>query len=116
MLRLKRQDMVQSEGDDSEQLDAKMTSDKTDKRDHKKKAGKMFGKEHVNVVYEEQRVEVVDEQENRQKLIVWRERAKTICPFICRRNEEKNRFERGFKTRTTNERKIIDEINDNGGR
>ena len=30
-------------------------SDKTDKRDRKMKAGKMFGKEHLNVVYEEQR-------------------------------------------------------------
>ena len=29
----------------------------------------MFGKEHVNVVYEEKRIEVVDEDENRQKLI-----------------------------------------------
>ena len=29
----------------------------------------MFGKEHVNVVYEEKRIEVVNEQENRKKLI-----------------------------------------------
>ena len=39
----------------------------------------MFGKEHMNVVYEEQRIEVIDELENRQKLTVWRERQK---PYV----------------------------------
>ena len=78
MLRLRKLDMGHSEGNDSEQW-SEDDNAKTDKRDHKKKAGKMFGKEHVNVVYEEQRVAVVDEQENRQKLIVWREEQK---PYV----------------------------------
>ena len=60
-------------------MDAEEDKRKQLKRDHKKKAGKMFGKEHVNVVFEEQRVAVVDEQENRQKLIVWRDEQK---PFV----------------------------------
>ena len=67
-----------SEGNDSDRW-TDDTSDKTDKRDRKMKAGKMFGKEHVNVVYEEQRIEVVDEVENRQKLTVWREEQK---PYV----------------------------------
>ena len=67
-----------SEGNDNERwMDEE--GDKADKRDQKAKAGKMYGKEHVNVVYEEQRVEVVDEQDNRQKLIVWREEQK---PYV----------------------------------
>ena len=65
----------QSEGDDSDhQTDE--DNDKTGERDLTKKAGQTFGKEHVNVVYDEERIEVVDEQENRQKLIVWREQQK----------------------------------------
>jgi nitric oxide reductase activation protein len=63
----------QSEGDDSEKWTDE-ESDKEIKRDNKMKAGKMFGKEHVNVVYEEKRVEVVNEQENRQKLLLLREK------------------------------------------
>ena len=39
----------------------------------------MFGKEHVHVVYEEKRIEVVNEDENRQQLNVWREEQK---PYI----------------------------------
>ncbi len=68
----------ESEGNDSDRW-TDDTSDKTDKRDRKMKAGKMFGKEHVNVVYEEQRIEVVNEIENRQQLIVWREDQK---PYV----------------------------------
>jgi nitric oxide reductase activation protein len=67
-----------SEGNDKDHW-TDDTSDKTDKRDQKLKAGKLFGKEHMNVVYEEQRVEVIDELENRQKLTVWRERQK---PYV----------------------------------
>lgn len=67
-----------SEGNDSDRW-TDDTSDKTDKRDRKMKAGKMFGKEHVNVVYEEQRIEVIDEVENRQLLTVWREEQK---PYV----------------------------------
>ena len=43
------------------------------------KAGHMFGKEHVNVVFEERRISVIDEAENRQKLIIWREEQK---PYV----------------------------------
>ena len=67
-----------SEGNDSDRW-TEDTTDKTDKRDRKMKAGKMFGKEHVNVVYEEQRIEVVNEVENRQQLTVWREEQK---PYV----------------------------------
>jgi nitric oxide reductase activation protein len=67
-----------SEGNDKDHW-TDDTSDKTDKRDQKLKAGKLFGKEHMNVVYEEQRIEVIDELENRQKLTVWRERQK---PYV----------------------------------
>jgi nitric oxide reductase activation protein len=67
-----------SEGNDSDRW-TDDTSDKADKRDRKMKAGKMFGKEHVNVVYEEQRIEVVDEIENRQQLTIWREDQK---PYV----------------------------------
>ena len=63
---------------------------KIEKRDRKKKAGKTFGKEHLNVVYEEQRIEVIDEYENRQKVIYLARRAKAICSIICRRNEKEN--------------------------
>lgn len=45
----------------------------------KKKAGNMFGKEHVNVVYEEKQVAVINEVENREKLILWREEQK---PYV----------------------------------
>ncbi|MER2090427.1 MAG: hypothetical protein ABS920_11870 [Sporosarcina sp.] len=52
------------------------TGDKTDKHNRKLKAGTMFGKEHLNVIFEEQRIEVMDEHENRKKLMVWREEQK----------------------------------------
>ncbi len=68
----------ESEGNDKDRWTDDM-SDKTDKRDPKIKAGKMFGKEHLNVVYEERRVEVIDGLENRQKLTVWREKQK---PYV----------------------------------
>ncbi|NYF24714.1 hypothetical protein [Sporosarcina sp. JAI121] len=55
------------------------TGDKTDKHNRKLKAGTMFGKEHLNVIFEEQRIEVMDEHENRKKLMVWREEQK---PYV----------------------------------
>jgi nitric oxide reductase activation protein len=67
-----------SEGNDNDRW-MEDTSDKTDKRDQKIKAGNMFGKEHVNVVYGEQRIEILDEVKNRQKLTVWREEQK---PYV----------------------------------
>ncbi|MHA6260873.1 vWA domain-containing protein [Sporosarcina sp. CAU 1771] len=57
------------------------TEDETDKqeKDNTKKAGVHFGKEHIHVTYEELRVEVMDNPENRQKLSQWREEQK---PFV----------------------------------
>ena len=68
----------QSEGDDSDRQIDKST-DKEDHQDKTKKAGKSFGKEHLHVVYEEQPVEVVDEEENQKKLMLWRELQK---PYV----------------------------------
>ncbi|WP_342504969.1 hypothetical protein [Sporosarcina sp. FSL K6-2383] len=67
-----------SEGNDNERWTDE-ESDKTDKRENKLKAGKMFGKEHLNVVYEELRIEVDNEHENRHKLLIWREEQK---PYV----------------------------------
>ncbi len=67
-----------SEGNDNERW-ADDESNKADKRDNKVRAGKMFGKEHLNVVYEALRVEVINEHENRQKLTIWREQQK---PYV----------------------------------
>lgn len=67
-----------SEGNDNERW-TDDDSDKADKQEKKVKAGKMFGKEHLNVIYEELRVEVTDDYENRQKLVIWREQQK---PFV----------------------------------
>ncbi|HJF32601.1 MAG TPA: hypothetical protein K8V56_12610 [Sporosarcina psychrophila] len=67
-----------SEGNDSDRW-TDDDSDKSDKREQKMKAGKIFGKEHVNVVYEEQRIEAVDKVENRQKLTIWRDEQK---PYV----------------------------------
>ncbi|MFC5587605.1 vWA domain-containing protein [Sporosarcina soli] len=54
-------------------------SDKKTKRDTKKKAGNMFGKEHLNVIFEEKRITSIDEVENRKKLVIWREEQK---PYV----------------------------------
>ena len=67
-----------SEGNDNDRW-TDDDSDKSDKRDQKMKAGKIFGKEHVNVVYEEQRIEAIEKVENRQKLTIWREEQK---PYV----------------------------------
>ncbi|WP_203248874.1 hypothetical protein [Sporosarcina beigongshangi] len=67
-----------SEGNDNERWTDE-ESDKADKRENKVKAGKMFGKEHLNVVYEELRVKVDNEHENRQKLFMLREQQK---PYV----------------------------------
>ncbi|WP_342511707.1 hypothetical protein MKY34_14310 [Sporosarcina sp. FSL K6-1522] len=67
-----------SEGNDSDQWTDEESA-KAEKRDNRVKAGKMFGKEHVNVVYEEQRIEATDEQQNRQQLTLWREEQK---PYV----------------------------------
>lgn len=54
-------------------------NDKTTKRNSEKKAGNMFGKEHLHVVYEEERIAITDEMENRKKLAAWREEQK---PYV----------------------------------
>ena len=70
----------QSEGDVSNHSDSDVEeSDKIEVREAKRKAGKLFGKEHLNVVYEELRVETINEQENRKKLMTWRELQR---PFV----------------------------------
>lgn len=68
----------QSEGDVSNHPDGE-EKDEIEVRESKRKAGKLFGKEHLNVVYEEQRVETINEIENRQKLLSWRELQR---PFV----------------------------------
>lgn len=68
----------QSEANEREQVpDEEREETKRDEKE--KKAGRMFGKEHVNVVYEEERIQVVDEAGNRQKLLTWREEQK---PYV----------------------------------
>lgn len=62
----------QSMGNMSEQ-DAEQERQQDETRSSVKQAGQNFGKEHVNVVYEEEIVEVKDEVEHRKKLQAWRE-------------------------------------------
>ncbi len=62
----------QSVGDMSEQ-DAEEERKQEEAHSGVKQAGQQFGKEHLNVVYEEEIVEDTDELENRKKLQVWRE-------------------------------------------
>lgn len=68
----------QSEANEREQTPDDEREDSA-REEKEKRAGKMFGKEHLNVVYEEQRIEVSDEAVNNQKLIAWREEQK---PFV----------------------------------
>lgn len=63
------------------------------------KAGKFFGSEHLNVVYEEQRVQVHDSFENRTKLAYWREEQKPFVRSIV--DEMKKRID--FKEETKRE-------------
>ncbi|BAQ11016.1 von Willebrand factor type a [Bacillus sp. OxB-1] len=53
--------------------------EKPERREKSQSAGTMFGKEHVNVVYEEKRIQVVNEVENRNRLDQWRDEQK---PFV----------------------------------
>lgn len=68
----------QSEANEREQSTDEARDD-IDNEEKAMKAGHMFGKEHVNVIFEERRVAVIDEATNRQKLIVWREEQK---PYV----------------------------------
>lgn len=63
---------VRSVGDDKKQLND-ASDRKVETNEKAKQAGVNFGKEHLNVVYEEQRIEIVNEKENRHQLVVWRE-------------------------------------------
>lgn len=62
----------QSTGDMSEQ-DAEEERHQEEAHSTVKQAGEQFGKEHLNVVYEEEFVELKNEVENRKKLQAWRE-------------------------------------------
>lgn len=62
----------QSTGDMSEQ-DSEEERQQEEPHTSKKQAGEHFGKEHVNVVYEEEFIEVTNDKENREKLQAWRE-------------------------------------------
>ena len=68
----------QSQASEREQLDENEHRE-VDKKETYKKAGHSFGNEHINVTYEEQRVEITDEVMNREKLIAWRDAQK---PFV----------------------------------
>lgn len=82
----------QSHGDTTES-DHKVNEEtkESSQRDDTKKAGTMFGKEHVNVVFEEKRIERTNEQANRLKLAQWREEQKPyVRAFVA---EMKKRIE-----------------------
>ncbi len=79
-----------SEGSDADQHDVD-DSDKHERKEQGWKSGKSYGKEHVNVIYEEKSIEVNDTAENRNLLIQWREAQK---PFVRSLVEEiKKRIE-----------------------
>ncbi|GEN82650.1 hypothetical protein SLU01_09620 [Sporosarcina luteola] len=67
-----------SEGNESERWSDE-EREQTNKKSEQKKAGREFGKEHVHVVYEEKEVEVVRNDDNKAKLVRWREEQK---PYI----------------------------------
>ncbi|MFC5603385.1 vWA domain-containing protein [Sporosarcina koreensis] len=61
------------------------------KKSNRKTAGHDFGKEHVNVVYEEQAIEAVRDDTNMDKLLNWREKQKPhVRSFV---EEMKKRIE-----------------------
>lgn len=67
-----------SEGNENNRQSVPET-DKTQKEGNAWKSGRAYGKEHLNVIYTEQRVEVKDTLENRRNLLQWREVQK---PFV----------------------------------
>lgn len=91
----------QSKGDESNQT----ANDESEIGEYgnRKMAGKSFGKEHINVVFEERRIKVVDEQKSREKLVEWREQHR---PFVRSFVEEmKKRI--SLKEDTKRERLLI---------
>ena len=68
----------QSQANEREQL-PKEEHKEIDDEETSKKAGHTFGKEHVNVIYEEKRIDITDEVINREKLVDWRDAQK---PFV----------------------------------
>lgn len=68
----------QSEANEHKQLPDE-EHDEISQKEESEKAGRVFGKEHVNVVFEEQRIAVIDEEENREKLMKWRDTQK---PYV----------------------------------
>ena len=78
----------QSSGDSREINQTEVSNKKSDSM---KKAGKEFGKEHVNVVYEEKRMEVLANSQNKQLLQQYRqEQAPFVKSFV---QEMKKRME-----------------------
>lgn len=67
-----------SVGDEKKQLDDE-SDRKMETNEKVKQAGVNFGKAHINVVYEERYIEIVNEHENRQQLVDWREEQK---PYV----------------------------------
>ena len=74
----------------------------------------MFGKEHVNVVYEEQRIEVVNEIENRQQLTVWREGQKPYVRSFVEEMKKRIDLKQDSKRERLMKGTTVDEINDDG--
>lgn len=68
----------QSAGNEKE-LQVEDEKEQSDREDSAKQAGKLFGKEHLHVVYEEKLIEIQDDFENRQNMQNWREQQK---PFV----------------------------------
>lgn len=79
-----------SEGNESSKWSDEERSD-MGKKSERKTAGRDFGKEHVNVVYEEQAIEASRNVENLAKLVTWREEQKPhVRSFV---EEMKKRIE-----------------------
>lgn len=82
----------QSKGETNPSInDTENNVNKQKKQQAMHKAGTLFGKEHINVVFEERRIRRMNEQENKMKLIKWREEQKPyVRSFIT---EMKKRIE-----------------------
>ena len=86
----------QSEGNESNQWSDE-ERDLPDKKSERKTVGHEFGKEHVNVIYEEQTIEAVRDEANLTKLYQWREEQKPyVRSFVV---EMKRRIELKEDTR-----------------
>lgn len=66
-------------------------------REQMQPAGTLFGKEHVHVVYEEKRIQVVDELENRKQLERWREEQKPFVRAFVQEMKKRMEFKQDAK-------------------